>query len=56
MTERRGVADADLFGVPRRALLDAREELSLKLVGQLEANRVVMVGELVANIARVGPG
>lgn len=53
---RRGVADADLFGVLERALLDARKELSLKLVGQLQADGIVFVGKLFANVARIGPG
>lgn len=46
------MTDADSFLM---TLLNTGEELVLDVVGQLQTDRVVIVGELVADVARVGP-
>jgi hypothetical protein len=57
---RRRVVDADLLVLLvqrlRLAAVDAGEQLVLNVGGQLDADRVVVVGVLVANVASVGPG
>lgn len=56
---RRRVVDSDLLLRPqgrlRLSALDAGEELVLNVLRQLDADRVVLVAVLVANVARIGP-
>lgn len=48
--------DADLLrGVLLMPSLNASEELSFDLVGELKTEGIV-VGELLANVARISPG
>lgn len=57
---RRRVVDPDflmrLVQWLRLSALDTGEQLVLNVLGQLDADRVVVVAVLVANVASVGPG
>lgn len=52
----RRVLDADLLMMLQRPARGMGEQLFLYLMRQLDAKRVSVVGELVANVTGVGPG
>ena len=58
MTAWGGILDANPFGLARLAVLsfgNAGEEFLFNVLGELEADGIVVVAELLANVSRVGP-